>query len=161
MIVPQPHRDRCYFHLGFGNKAGIPAADLSRVEEALDTLQSDYFFQKLLEQLDRCDRAWEMSELAGPSGLRYQTRELYSGDINRAIVREGSKDHRIWWEAYLQETDHLAHQLWVSNYQRESSLRFRFERGGGEFIMSIPGPADTCAVSRVDSVIRYCGSFGF
>lgn len=161
MKVPQPHRDRCSFHLGYGNKAGIPAGDLSRLEEALDTIQSDYFLQKLLEILDRCDRAFELSELAGDTTGRYQSKEGYFGDINRTIVRESSKDARIWWENYLNQCDLLAQELWVPCYRREASLRYRFERGGGEFIMSIPGNADTVAVSRVDSVSRYAGSFGF
>lgn len=161
MKVPQPHRDRCYHFLGYGNAAGIPAGDLSRLEEALDTVKSDYLMQKLLEQLDRCDRAEQASELTGPQGIRFQTREKYGGDIERGIVRESSKDQGIWWEAFLKETDRLAQQLWVANYQRESSLRYRFERSGGAFIDIIPGVADTCGVSRMEGTIRYAGSFGF
>lgn len=159
--VPQPHRDRCYHHLGYHSGAGIPLGDLARLEEALNDIKSDYHFQKLLEQLDRCDRAEKSSELGGEQGLRYQNREIYGGDINRSILRESSKDHGIWWEAYLRESDKLAHMLWVANYQRESSLRYRFERSGGAFINSIPGPADTVAVSRIEGVYRYGGSFGF
>lgn len=161
MKVPQPHRDRCGFHLGYGNKAGIPCGDLARLEEALDTIQSDYFFQKLLDILDRCDRAFELSELAGDTTGRYQSKEGYFGDINRTIVRESSKDARIWWENYLNQCDLLAQELWVASYRRESSLRYRFERGGGEFINILSGVADTCAISRVEATRTFAGSFGF
>ena len=161
MKLPQPHRDRCYFHLGYSNKAGIPLGDLSRLEEALDTIQSDYFYNKVLEQLDRCDRAWELSELAGNDGSRFLSKNSYLGDINRTILTESSKDFRIWRDNYLVESDHLAHLLWVASYRREESLRYRFERGGGEHVAVIPGVADTAAVSRVEATIRYGGSFGY
>lgn len=161
MKLPQPHRDRVYFHLGYSNKAGIPLGDLSRLEEALDTIQSDYFQTKVLEQLDRCDRAWELSELAGNDGTRFLVRELVAGDISRTTLRESSKDFRIWRENYVIETNNLAHLLWVANYNEPGTERFRFERSGGEFVNVIEGVADTCAVSRIDAVYRYAGGFGF
>lgn len=161
MKVPQPHRDRCYFHLGFTSGAGIPAGDLSRLEQSLDEVKSDYFLQKILEQLDRCDRAWEASELAGPEGIRFQTREKYGGDIDRGIIRESSKDHRIWWENYLAEGRRLAQILWVPYYYDEASLRYRFERGDGAFINSIPGPADTSSGTRKYWAVTLAGAFGF
>lgn len=160
MKLQEPHRDRCYFHLGYGNAAGIPAGDLSRLEEALDTIKSNYMLQKVLEQLDRCDRAWELSELANDGG-RFQTKSLYQGDINRSIINVSAKDNRVWWENYLEEGRRLAQLLWVPYYYDEESLRYRFERTGADFIATIPGCADTVAVSRVDSVGRYAGSFGF
>ncbi len=154
------HRDRCYYHLGYGNAAGIPAGDLARLEEALDTIKSDYMHHKVLEQLDRCDRAWELSELANDGG-RFQSKSLYTGDINRAIINISAKDNRVWWENYLQEGRRLAQLLWVPFYYDEESLRYRFERTGADFISTIPGVADTCAVSRLEATIRYGGGFGF
>jgi hypothetical protein len=55
----------------------------------------------------------------------------------------------------------LAQQLWVANYRRESSLRYRFEVAAGEYINLLPGVADTVAVSRMEATIRYGGSFGY
>ncbi len=136
-------KSRCRFHLGFG--AGVPA----RLEEAMNLLQDDYEVRRTQEILERCDRAFEATEILGDTS-RFHTKELYAGDINRSILRESARDSRTWWENYLKETDLLAaHPLWVPNYRREENLRYRFARTGAEFIMAVPGPADTCISDRI------------
>jgi hypothetical protein len=140
-------KSRCRFHLGFG--AGVPAGDRARLEEAMNLLQDDYEVRRCQEILQRCDRAFEATEILGDSS-RFDTKELYAGDINRTILRESARDSRTWWENYLKETDLLAaHPLWVPNYRREENLRYRFARTGAEFIMAVPGPADTCISDRL------------
>lgn len=154
-------QSRCLFHLGCASTAGVPAGDVSRFYEAFNDIQNDYMMNKVREQLDRCDRAWELSELANDGG-RFQTKSLYAGDLNRSIINISAKDNRVWTENYLIESDHLAQMLWVPNYRRtEEALRFRFSRDGGEYIMSIPGNADTACVSRVEATKLFAGSFGF
>ena len=49
---------------------------------------------------------------------------------------------------YLREVDRLAESLYVPNYRRPDVRRYAFERSGAEFIMAIPGPADTNVVGR-------------
>ncbi|WNN90769.1 hypothetical protein [Gloeocapsopsis dulcis] len=39
---------------------------------SLNDIQNGYMMGKVKEQLDRCDRAWELSELAGDQGSRFQ-----------------------------------------------------------------------------------------
>lgn len=153
-------QSRCLFHLGCASTAGVPAGDVSRFYEAFNDIQNDYMMNKVREQLDRCDRAWELSELANDGG-RFQTKTLYAGDLNRSILNISAKDNRIWSENYVQETDKLAQMLWVPSYRREESLRYRFARIGQEYINAIPGVADTVGVSRVEATIRYGGGFGF
>ena len=43
----------------------------------------------------------------------------------------------------------LAETLYVGNYRRPEVRRYAFDRAGAEFIMSVPGPADTAIGSRV------------
>ncbi|ABA24671.1 hypothetical protein Ava_D0006 [Trichormus variabilis ATCC 29413] len=146
-------KSRCRFHLGYG--AGVPAGDRARLEEAMNLLQDDYEVQRIQQILERCDRAFEASELLGDSS-RFNTKELYTGDINRAILRESARDSRVWWENYLKETDLLAaHPLWVPNYRQEANLRYRFARTGAEFIMAVPGVADTCTGDRISMSTNY------
>ena len=45
--------------------------------------------------------------------------------------------------------DRLAETLYVPNYRRPEVRRYAFERAGAEFIMAVPGPADTAVGSRV------------
>jgi len=146
-------KSRCRFHLGIG--AGVPAGDRARLEEAMNLLQDEYEVQRVRVLLDRCDRAFAATELLGDGG-RFDSRELYAGDVNRSILRENTRDTRIWWENYLKETDLLAaHPLWVPNYRREENLRYRFARIGAEFIKAVPGPADTCTADRIFFATNY------
>lgn len=138
-------QSRCRYHLAFG--AGVPAGDRARLEEAFHDIQDDYTLGKIVEQLDRCDRAESTSEL-GNAG--FSSRELITGDINRSVIRTSNTDaFRIWRENYLVETDRLAQILWVPNYRRDYALRYRFSRHGAEYIKAVPGPADTSVGTRV------------
>lgn len=153
-------RERCYFHLGYGNRDGIDAGDVAQVEESFTTIRSSYMLNRILEQLDICDDAWEASRLTR-SGIRYTTKEIYLGDLNRSISRDSSKDNRLWWDNYLKESQELAQLLWVPNYRMESMQRFRYERSAQAFIRAIPGVADTSVSSRRLEFAQLAGSFGF
>jgi hypothetical protein len=50
---------------------------------------------------------------------------------------------------YLREVDRLAETLFVPNYRREDVRRYAFTRSGAEFIMAVPGPADTAVGTRI------------
>lgn len=141
-------KSRTRFHLGYG--AGTPAGDRARLEEGMNGLQDDYELNRVKEMLSRCDYAFEKTEQDAEG--RFESKELYVGDINRSIIRNANSnaDLRLWWENYLRETDLLAwHPLWVPNYRREENLRYRFARTGAEFIKAVPGPADTCVSDRI------------
>ena len=59
------------------------------------------------------------------------------------------KGDEIFREIYLRECDRLAETLYVPNYRRPEVRRYAFERAGAEFIMAVPGPADTAVGSRI------------
>lgn len=160
VALTEVDKDRAYFHLGIGSRAGVPAGDLARVEEACNTIPSDYMHGKIIEQLDLCDLAHESQKLNTP-GFRYGTREVYSGDINRAIVRESAKDVRHWRENYRDEVRELAQLLWVPNWREDGADRYRYSRDGGAFINILPGVADTSTASRRLEWVEFAGSFGF
>jgi hypothetical protein len=155
-------RSRVYFHLGYGAGAGagIDAGDVAQVEEAMDSVRDEYFYNKILEQLDICDDAWE-SQKGTKQGFRFDLRENFAGDINRAIVRDSSRSLRIWEENYRRETDALAKLLWVPNYNRIGMERFRYERAAGAFVKALPGVADTAIGARFVLQSMLGGSFGF
>lgn len=56
---------------------------------------------------------------------------------------------RVWRENYFYETEQLAKILYVPNYQDEGMMRYRFERSGGSYIMTLPGPADTSVSTKI------------
>ena len=62
---------------------------------------------------------------------------------------EPLKADKDYWEVYLRETDRLAQTLYVANYRRDEVRRYAYDRAGSEFIMSVPGPADTAVGTRV------------
>jgi hypothetical protein len=162
MKVDPLNRSRIYFHLGYGAGAGagIDAGDVAQVEEAMNAVRDEYFMNRIKEQLDICDDAWD-SARATKTGFRFDIRENYAGDINRAIVRDSSKSLRIWEENYRREADALARLLWVPNYNREGMERYRFERAAGAFVRALPGVADTAISSRRLQFEQLAGSFGY
>lgn len=144
-------KSRCRFHLGFNSGAQVPAGDLARLEEAMARVPDAYFYGRITEHLDRCDRAWKISEVLRDETLPMPSRvERIVGDTERAIFQSNpEQSDRIYREIYLREVDRLAETMYVPNYRREDVRRYAFERSGAEFIMAVPGPADTSVGTRV------------
>jgi hypothetical protein len=144
-------KSRCRFHLGYNSGAGIPAGDAAELEEAMARVPDGVWMTQLLGQLDRCDRAWRLSEVLRDASQPMPSRiERITGDIDRAIFQSDPiRSAQIYRELYLKEVDYLAESLFVANYRREEVRRYAFSRAGGEFINAIPGPADTAVVTRI------------
>ena len=151
MELDEYQKSRCRFHLGYNVGANLPAGDLARLEEAMARVPDSYFYGRITDHLDRCDKAYRVSEVLRDETLPTPNRiERITGDTERAIFQsdpvKADKDYR---ELYLREVDRLAETLYVANYRREDVRRYAFERSGAEFIMAIPGPADTSVTTRI------------
>lgn len=118
-------------------------------------IPDSYFYGRVTEHLDRCDRAYRLSEVFLSADQPQPSRiERITGDTERAIFQSDPiKSSRDYWEIYLREVDRLAETLYVANYRREEVRRYAFERSGAEFIMAVPGPADTAVGTRVATAI--------
>lgn len=118
-------------------------------------IPDSYFYGRVTGHLDRCDRAYRLSEVFLSTDQPQPSRiERITGDTERAIFQtDPIKSSRDYWEIYLREVDRLAETLYVANYRREDVRRYAFERSGAEFIMSVPGPADTAVGTRVATAI--------
>ena len=141
------------FHLGFNSGAQIPAGDRARLEEAMSLIPDEYWYGQIVNHIRRCDVAWDNSEYFpdGPNGSpNYSRLEQIAGDVQRTIATSDPlKGDEYFREIYLREADRLAETLYVPNYRRPEVRRYAFERSGSEFIMAIPGPADTAVGSRI------------
>lgn len=144
-------KSRCRFHLGFNLGAQVPAGDSARLEEAMARIPDSYFYDRVLDHLNRCDRTWKASEVLRDETQPMPSRvERITGDTDRAIFQSDPlKSDQVYREIYLREVDRLAETLYVPNYRREDVRRFAFTRSGAEFIMAVPGPADTAVGTRV------------
>lgn len=141
---------RVAYHLGY-NIATVPAGDYARLLEACNSIPSEYYYDKIITQIERCEEAERLTELATDTATSRQ--ETITGDVSRNIaVRDKREVQRVWHQNYLYETNRLAQMLYVANYKDEVTGRYRFERSGGEFIQAIPGPPD---VSRADRLYFY------
>ena len=141
---------RVAYHLGF-NIATVPAGDYSRLLEACNSIPSEFYYDKIIQQIERCEEAERLTELA--TGRATSRQETILGDVSRSInIQDKRETARIWRENYLYECDRLAQQLYVPNYRDPVAARYRFERSGGEFIQAIPGPPD---ISRADRLYLY------
>jgi LPS sulfotransferase NodH len=136
---------RVAYHLAY-NIATVPAGDYARLLEACNSIPSEFYNDKIVQQIERCEEAERFTELA--DGRATSRQETILGDVSRSInIQDKRETARIWRENYMYECDRLAQQLYVPNYRDPVASRYRFERSGGEFIQAIPGPPD---VSRSD-----------
>ena len=144
-------KSRCRYHLGFNSGSFIPAGDAAQLEEAMARVPDSYWYTRVLEHLDRCDRTWKLSEIFRNEEQPMPSRiERITGDTDRAIFQSDPlRADRDYREMYLREVDRLAETLFVPNYRREDVRRYAFTRSGAEFIMAVPGPADTAVGTRI------------
>ena len=143
-------KERVIFHLGYtGMYAGIPEGDVAQLEEACENIRSGYVLEQIEEACDRCDRVYALTEI---NQSAFSSKELISGDINRAVIKTRNDQMRFIEEEYMKETDKLSVILWVPNYRRDENIRYRIERGGGSYVNAIPGPADTSVASNLVAV---------
>jgi len=158
MQLSEHEKSKVRFHLGINSGAQIPAGDRSRIEEAMALVPDELWYNEIIYHIGRCDRAWKASaaipddyfEENGTKQLNPTRQEIIAGDVNRSIsTSDPLKGDEYFREIYLREVDRLAETLYVPNYRRPEVRRYCFERAGSEFIMAVPGPADTAVGSRM------------
>lgn len=151
-------KSKVRYHLGYNSGAQIPAGDRARLEEAMAVVPDELWYQEIVYHLKRCDNAWKVSayfpddinDVGGSGIVNFSKQEVISGDVQRTIsTSDPLKGDEYFREIYLRECDRLAETLYVANYRRPEVRRYAFERAGSEFIMAVPGPADTAVGSRV------------
>jgi hypothetical protein len=160
MRLDEFNRARCRFHLGYGNRAGIPAADVAILEKAMDQIDGNYQFNRLKEMLDESDSLWTTWRTFRVDDL--VTKELISGDTNRSILRtlDPKRAREQAWANYMAMVNEIAQNLWVPNYRDEVYLRYRFERGAGDYLDLVPGLPDTAIGASQYEIANNGGGFG-
>jgi hypothetical protein len=151
-------KSKVRYHLGYNAGAQLPAGDRARLEEAMALVPDEYWYEELVYHIKRCDIAWKASaaipddyfEPNGNRTLNPSRQEVIDGDVSRVInTSDPLKGDEYFREIYLRECDRLAESLYVANYRRPEVRRYSFERAGSEFIMAVPGPADTNVSGRI------------
>ena len=140
------------WHLGY-NLTSVPAGDQARLEEAMNNVQDSFWYDKIVEQISRCDEAEKRTDMTGSvnnDSIPKSRVESILGDVDRTISTSDFKETlRTWTQIYLFETDRLALHLYVPNYRNPEQARYRFNREGAEFIQALPGPADVAVGTRL------------
>ena len=153
MELDEHLKSKVRYHLGFNAGAQIPAGDRARLEEAMSLVPDEYWYGQIVNHVRRCDTAWNNSEYFpedSNGSPNYSRLEQIAGDVQRTIATSDPlKGDDYFREIYLREVDRLAETLYVPNYRRPDVRRYVYERSGSEFIMAIPGPADTAVGSRI------------
>jgi hypothetical protein len=151
-------KSKTRFHLGYNSGAQLPAGDRSRLEEAMALVPDELWYNEIVYHIKRCDNAWKVSaylpdDILDPNGqgiVNFSRQEIISGDVQRTISQSDPlKGDEYFREIYLRECDRLAETLYVANYRRPEVRRYAFDRSGAEFILAVPGPADTAVGSRI------------
>ena len=146
-------KSKIRWHLGFNAGSMIPAGDRARLEEAMSLIPDEYWYGEITNHIRRCDVAYENSEYFprdANGSPNYSRLEQIAGDVARTMATSDPlKGDEYFREIYLRECDRLAESLYVPNYRRPEQRRYAFERSGSEFIMAVPGPADTAVGSRI------------
>lgn len=158
MELDNYQKSKIRFHLGFNSGAQVPVGDRSRLEEAMALIPDDYWYEEIVYHIKRCDIAWKASaaipddyfDPGGSKTLNPSRQEIISGDVQRTInTSDPLKGDDYFREIYLRECDRMAETLYVPNYRRPEVRRYAFERAGADFIMAVPGPADTSVACRI------------
>ena len=158
MQLDEYYKSKVRFHLGYNSGSQIPAGDRSRLEEAMALVPDQIWYDELIYHVKRCDIAWKASaaipdDYFDPNGsqtLNPSRQEVIAGDVQRTInTSDPLKGDDYFREIYLRECDRLAESLYVPNYRRPEVRRYAFTRSGAEFIMAVPGPADTAIGTRI------------
>jgi hypothetical protein len=158
-------KSKTRFHLGINAGAQIPAGDRARLEEAMNMVPDELWYNEIVYHIKRCDIAWKASSAipddyfdeGGSRNLNPSRQEIISGDVERVInTSDPLKGDDYFREIYLRECDRLAETLYVPNYRRPEVRRYAFERAGSEFIMAVPGPADTAVGTRLMLESKWC-----
>ena len=140
------------WHLGY-NLTSVPAGDQARLEEAMNNVQDSFWYDKIVEQISRCDEAEKRTDMTGSvnnDSVPKSRIESILGDVDRTISTSDFKETlKTWTQIYLYETDRLALHLYVPNYRNHEQARYRFNREGAEFIQALPGPADVAVGTRI------------
>ena len=140
------------WHLGY-NLTSVPAGDQARLEEAMNNVQDSFWYDKIVEQVSRCDEAEKRTDMTGSvnnDSVPKSRIESILGDVDRTISTSDFKyTLKTWTQIYLYETDRLALHLYVPNYRNPEQARYRFNREGAEFIQALPGPADVAVGTRL------------
>ena len=140
------------WHLGY-NLTSVPAGDQARLEEAMNNVQDSFWYDKIVEQISRCDEAEKRTDMTGSvnnDSVPKSRIESILGDVYRTISTSDFKETlKTWTQIYLYETDRLALHLYVPNYRNPEQARYRFNREGAEFIQALPGPADVAVGTRI------------
>ena len=146
-------KSKIRWHLGFNAGSMIPAGDRARLEEAMSLIPDEYWYGEIINHIRRCDVAYENSEYFprdANGSPNYSRLEQIAGDVARTMATSDPlKGDEYFREIYLREVDRLAESLYVPNYRRPEQRRYAFERAGSDFIMAVPGPADTAVGSRI------------
>lgn len=154
------------WHLGYNAGAEMPAGDRARLEEAMSRIPDEYWYDEIVYHITRCDIAWKASAFfpddynnrddGNQGNFNFSRLEQIAGDVSRTIATTDTlKADADFREVYLRECDRLAESLYVANYRRPEVRRYAFERAGAEFIMAVPGPADTAVGSRILLATQY------
>ena len=145
-------KSKIRWHLGY-NLTSVPAGAQARLEEAINNVQDSFWYEKIVEQVSRCDEAEKRTDITGSvnNGTVPRNRlETIGGDVDRTIGTTDVKQTlKVWNEVYLYETNRLAQHLYVPNYRDPEQARYRFNREGAEFIQALPGPADVAVGTRL------------
>ena len=158
MELDDYQKSKIRYHLGYNSGAQLPAGDRARLEEAMALVPDDLWYNEIVYHIKRCDIAWKASaaipdDYNDPNGsqtLNPSRQEIISGDVQRTInTSDPLKGDDYFREIYLRECDRLAETLYVANYKRPEVRRYAFDRAGSEFIMAVPGPADTSIACRM------------
>jgi hypothetical protein len=129
------------WHLGY-NLTSVPAGDQARLEEAMNNIQDSFWYDKIVEQISRCDEAEKRTDMTGSvnnDSVPKSRIESILGDVDRTISTSDFKE----------TLNRLALHLYVPNYRNPEQARYRFNREGAEFIQALPGPADIAVGTRL------------
>ena len=98
-------KSKVRWHLGY-NLTSVPAGDQGRLEEALDNIQDSFWYDKIVEQITRCEEAEKRTDMTGSVNNDTTPRnriETIAGDVDRSVSTSDFKETLKTWTDYYSQ----------------------------------------------------------
>ncbi len=146
-------QSRVRYHLVY--REGVPDGERWLLDYQMEHVADEQTAVRIKRLLDLCDRLELRAEPGGDDLADLDSRELYTGDINRSVLRATRTRESERLKDYIRACDNVALTLGVINFRNPGSWAAILARYTGGSLERVRGPAGTSVPGRLSLASQY------